>query len=136
MLKEIEELNKDTRVVVVYVKSPILQTVIKDKLKERLDIGRQTTLEAKTATGVREIKRDSVVSPFYGGQWLLEIDTSNISLSDILKELGNINSTSVNVYWTDDYRLYKKIVESDKAEGLNYYFKDYYFGRLRESLKN
>lgn len=133
MLEKIDLISLDTMNVVIYVKSAVIKALIKDTLKEKFEIPRNVHLVARTDKELKDIKHDTMVEPFGGGRWFIEVETEEISLKEIRKAINSTFNTSLTIYWVDNYWMFRKIQELDDLKRQGVYSQVYYFGRLDEN---
>lgn len=133
MLEIINKLTEDTSSLIIYTNSPILQVVIKDTLKSVLKIEKNHTLSASTLKELKEAKEETMIPPFGGGLWFIDVNTEKIKPKDIKSQIKLVSNSSITVYWTDDYSNYKKLIELEEVKKQGVYCKTFYFGKLDTS---
>lgn len=130
MLEKIDTLSLDVANLIIYTNSAILQTFLKKKIKEKFNIGRNHTKYADTGSELKVIKNETFTPPFDGGIWVVDVDTSKISISEIGKALNMVSTSAINVYWVTQYSQYKKICDLDVVKKQGIYCYQMYTGRL------
>lgn len=130
MLEIINKLTQETSNIIIYSNSPILQVVIKDTLKAVLQIERNHTLSVYTTKDFKDAKQETMIPPFGGGLWLLDVNTEKIQLKDIKSQIKTVSNSSVTVYWTESYAMFKRLTELEEVKKQGIYCRTFYFGRL------
>lgn len=130
MLEIINKLTHDTCNIIIYTNSPILQVVIKDTLKAVFNIDRNHTKSVSTTKDFKEAKDETMIPPFGGGIWMLDVNTEKIQVKDIKKQLGLVSNSSVTVYWTESYAIYKKLIDLEEVKKQGIFCRSFYFGKL------
>lgn len=120
MLERIDNLSADVVNLLIYTNSPILQNILKKKLKTNFGIGKYMTRHAENATTLKEVKNDTITPPFGGGTWFVDINADNLKVGDIGKQLGFVTNAAKNVYWFTNYKQYKAVCALDivKTQGV------------------
>lgn len=120
MLERIDNLSSDVVNLLIYTNSPILQNILKMKLKKNFGIGRYMTRHADNASTLKEVKNDTITPPFGGGTWFVDINADSIKVGDIGKQLGFVTNAAKNVYWFTNYKQYKSVCGLDivKTQGV------------------
>ena len=86
MLEKIDFLSRDTAALIIYTNSAVLQTLLKKRIKERFEIGRNLTRYADSASSLREARNDTFTPPFGGGTWLVDIQADKINVGEIANQ--------------------------------------------------
>lgn len=130
MLEIFNRLSSETSNIIIYSNSPILQAVIKDTIKASLQIERNHSISVYTSSEYKDTKEQTMIPPFGGGLWLVDVNTEKITLKEIKKHIKEVSNSSVTVYWTESYAMYKKLIELEEVKNQGVYCKSFYFGRL------
>lgn len=130
MLEKIDFLSRDVSAIIVYTNSVVLQTLIKRKIKERFEIGKNLTKYASSNASLKEACNETFTPPFGGGTWLVDIQADKIGVGEIAKYLNNITTASISILWFTNYSQYKKIIDLEAVKKLSRYCFCLYAGKL------
>lgn len=97
--------------IIVLVDSAVLQTFVKNKLKDSFEISRNMTRYVETAADLKKVKLDTLTPPFGGGRWFVDVNVDKIKVKEILNALKIFNRSAVTVYWTTNYATYRKLID-------------------------
>ena len=111
MIERIESLSVDISNIIVLVDSAVLQTFVKNKLKDSFEISRNMTRYVETAADLKKVKLDTLTPPFGGGRWFVDVNVDKIKVKEILNALKIFNRSAVTVYWTTNYATYRKLID-------------------------
>lgn len=130
MLERVEQLSTDISNIIIYTNSAILQNILKTKIRERFAIGKYMTKYADSGATLKQVKSETFMPPFGGGTWLVDVQSDKINIGDLAKQLNQVTTASITVYWTTNYLQFKKMCDLDVVKKQGVYCFTMYAGRL------
>lgn len=107
MFKDLfSDIQKYNRVIAIYTDSTSLQLDTRQYLKEYFKVESQFVLDVKNQRELKEARKDTVTSPFFGDYWLVHIDVEKLGVKESLKTVTSYSSNGVYVYWINDFKTY------------------------------
>lgn len=120
-LDKIEKLNTNIVNLILFVQSPSVAYLIRNKLKERFKMHRDFIVDVTTQKQLHNAKLDSYVAPMMCDKWLIHVDADKLAKKDLIAAVDNNTHYGVTVYWTEKWAVYNQLVglDSIKKQGVH-----------------
>lgn len=129
-LEKLGNLTDNIFGLVVFSTSPSFTYHVKQTLKNRFKVHTDFSIDINTARELRNAKLDSYVAPMLCDRWLLHINADKLDKKEIMKSLTENTPYGLAVYWTDNYRNYMMLTQSEAVKTQGVYFPTFSFSRL------
>lgn len=129
-LKKLETLNDEVVNIIIYVQSPSLAYLIKNRIRETYKAHRDFIVDIETQKQLNNAKLDSYVAPMLCDKWLLHVNADKLSKKELVAGVSHNTQHAVTVYWTDKWMTYNWLTGLDQIKQQGVHSPSFRFTRL------
>lgn len=132
-LRRLSLLTEHVSNIIILAPSPSLAYHLKSLLKQHFKVAGDYIISADTPKALRGAKLDSYVSPLLGDKWLIHVNVEKFTDKELQAALTNNTRNGITVYWTDKYKVFKTLENSDVVKAQGAYCQLFSFSRLEQA---
>ncbi|MNV28751.1 hypothetical protein D3C71_1199520 [compost metagenome] len=132
MLQRVKELPDDIMNIIIYTTSARLTVFIRNMLKTKFEVHKDYIVDTETERELKAAKLDSYASPLFCDKWLIHVNADKLSKKDLFTNLAFNTHRGITVYWTEKYKIYRQLIDSDVVKKQSVYCAKFPFNRLTE----